>query len=256
MSGCNFCSVLVTGANRGIGLELVKQLLGQPKPPQKLFATCRDPQGSGAQELKKLASKHPNLVILQLESTDEGSIEAAAQEAEAHLAGKGLTLLINNAGIMPPSTLESVTQDDMLSVFHTNVVGPMMITKAFLPMLIAAAKTTSGKGPGGCRPAVINFSTIGGSIGNAPHMGTFPVIAYRCSKRALNMLTQCQALEYKDKGILCVAIHPGWVKTDLGTDKAALEVKDSVAGILRVLSGLSEEQNGRVVDWEGRVVPW
>ncbi|XP_042336698.1 C-factor-like [Sceloporus undulatus] len=256
MSGGHYCSVLVTGANRGIGLEMVKQFLGLPKPPQKVFATCRDPQGSSAQALKTLASKHPNLVILKLESTDEASIKAAAKEAEAHLAGNGLNLLVNNAGIMPPSTLESVTQEDMLSVYRVNVLGPMMITKAFLHLLTLAAKKSSGKELSCSKAAVINVSSIGGSIGNAPSMDTFPVVAYRCSKVALNMLTRCQALEFNKRGILCVALHPGWVKTDLGTDKAELTTEDSVRGILRVFSCLSEEQNGRVVDWEGRIVPW
>nr|XP_020653499.1 uncharacterized protein LOC110081264 isoform X2 [Pogona vitticeps] len=256
MAEAHFCSVLVTGANRGIGLELVKQLLGLPKPPQWVFATCRDPQGAGAQELKKLASKHANLVILQLEATDEGSIKAAAKEAEARLAGKGLTLLINNAGVMPPSTLDSVTQEDMLSVYRINVLGPMEVTKAFLPLLTMAAQQSNEKGLSSRRAAVINVSSIGGSIGNPPSFQTFPVIAYRCSKTALNMLTRCQALEYKGRGILCVAIHPGWVKTDLGTDKATLDVGDSVRGILRVISSLCEEHAGRVVDWQGRLVPW
>ncbi|XP_054856385.1 C-factor-like [Eublepharis macularius] len=256
MTRGNFCSVLVTGANRGIGFELVKQLLGLPKPPQWIFATCRDPRDARAQELKTLASKHPNLVILQLEATDEVTIKAAAKEAEAHLAGKGINLLINNAGVMPPSTLESVTQEDMLSVYRINVVGPMLVTKAFLPLLKAAAKQSKEKGWCCSKAAVINTSTIGSSIGNPPSMNTFPVISYRCAKTALNMLTRCQALEYKEDGILCAAIHPGWVKTDMGTEKAELEVEESVRGILNVLSNLSEEQSGRVVDWQGKLMAW
>ncbi|XP_062997437.1 C-signal-like [Elgaria multicarinata webbii] len=254
MSGGYFYSVLVTGANRGIGLELVRQLLGQARPPRWVFATCRDP--AKAQELKKLGSKHPGLVILRLESTDEASIEASAKEAETHLAGSGLNLLINNAGIMLPSTLELVTQEEMLNVYHVNVVGPMLVTKAFLPLLKTAAQRSSRRGLSCGRAAVINVSTIGSSIGNPPSMDTFPVISYRCSKTALNMLTRCQALEYKDDSILCAALHPGWVKTELGTDKAELTVEESVSGILEVLSSLSEEQNGRVVDWEGKPVLW
>ncbi|XP_053127483.1 C-factor-like [Hemicordylus capensis] len=256
MSGGDFCSVLVTGANRGIGLEMVKQLLGRPKPPQWVFATCRDPQGEKAKALKTLASNHPSLVILQFESTDEASIQALAKEVTARLAGGGLNLLINNAGVMPPSTLASVTEEDMMSIYHINVIGPMLLAKACLPLLRAAAEKSSRKGLSCSRAAVINITSIGGSIGNPPSMNMFPVIAYRCSKAALNMLTRCQALEYNCYGILCAAIHPGWVKTDLGTNKAELTVEESVRGILSVLSGLSEEQNGRVVDWRGEPVPW
>ncbi|CAI5781916.1 Uncharacterized protein PODLI_1B042314 [Podarcis lilfordi] len=256
MSGAHFHSVLVTGANRGIGLEMVKQLLQLREPPKWVFATCRDPHGGRSQELRSLASKHPCLVILQLESTDEASIKAAAKEVEVHLAGSGLNLLINNAGIMPPSTLESVDKEDMLSVYRINLIGPMLVTQAFLPMLKTAAKKSNRKGLSCSRAAIINVSTIGSSIGRPPSMAMFPVISYRCSKTALNMLTRCQSLEYKDDGILCVALHPGWVKTEMGTEKAELTVQESVQGIIQVLSSINEEKNSRLVDWEGRIVPW
>ncbi|TFJ95994.1 MFS transporter [Platysternon megacephalum] len=189
-------SVLVTGANRGIGLELVKQLVRKPNPPGWIFATCRDPEGARAQELKNLASKHPNLVILQLEATDPESIQATAKKAEAHLGGSGLNLLINNAGVMPESTLESATAADMLAVYKINVVGPMLVTQfnskdkrtqsvslqAFLPLLKKAAQDTTQTGLSCGKAAIINVSTIGASIGNTPSMATFPVISYRCSK--------------------------------------------------------------------------
>ncbi|XP_065423837.1 uncharacterized protein LOC101949471 isoform X3 [Chrysemys picta bellii] len=218
-SGGNVQSVLVTGANRGIGLELVKQLVRKPNPPGWIFATCRDLEGARAQELKNLASKHPNLVILQLEATDPTSIQAAAKKAEAHLGGSGLNLLINNAGVMPESTLESATAADMLAVYKINVVGPMLVTQAFLPLLKKAAQESIQTGLSCSKAAIINVSTIGGSIGNTPSMATFPVISYRCSKTALNMLTRCQSVRYKEDGILCTALHPGWVKTELGTAK-------------------------------------
>ncbi|XP_048371144.1 C-factor-like [Sphaerodactylus townsendi] len=256
MAGETICNVLVTGANRGIGLELVKQFLGLPNPPKIIFATCRDPQDGRAQELKKLACKHPNLVILKLELTNEETIKAAAKEVEARLAGKGLNLLMNNAGIMPPSTLESMTKEDMLSVYNTDLVGPMLVTKAFLPLVKAAAKQSKEKGFSCCKAAIINTSTIGSSMGNPPSMNTFPVISYRCAKAALNMLTRCQALEYKEDGILCAAIHPGWVKTDMGTEKAELTVEESARGILKTLSKLSEEHSGRFLNWKGDFVAW
>nr|XP_056718666.1 C-factor-like [Euleptes europaea] len=255
MAGGTVERVLVTGANRGIGLELVKQFLGSPDPPKTVFATCRDPQ-NGAQELKKLACKHPNLVILKLEVTDEESIKATAKEVEAHLAGKGLNLLINNAGVMPPSTLESLTQEDMLSVYKINLIGPMMITKAFLPLMKTAAKQCKEKELSCSKAAIINTSTIGSSMGTPPSMKVFPVISYRCAKAALNMLTRCQALEYKKDGILCAAIHPGWVKTDMGTDKAEITAEESVRGIRKVISGLSEEHSGRFLNWQGDYVAW
>ncbi|XP_065423511.1 uncharacterized protein LOC135975652 isoform X4 [Chrysemys picta bellii] len=153
------------------------------------------------------------------EATDPTSIQAAAKKAEAHLGGSGLNLLINNAGVMPESTLESATAADMLAVYKINVVGPMLVTQAFLPLLKKAAQESTQTGLSCSKAAIINVSTIGGSIGNTPSMATFPVISYRCSKTALNMLTRCQSVRYKEDGILCTALHPGWVKTELGTAK-------------------------------------
>nr|XP_023969811.1 C-factor-like [Chrysemys picta bellii] len=128
--------------------------------------------------------------------------------------------------------------------------------QAFLPLLKKAAQESTQTGLSCGKAAIINVSTIGGSIGNTPSMAIFPVISYRCSKTALNMLTRCQSVRYKEDGILCTALHPGWVKTELGTAKAELTVEDSVQGILKVLSTLSEKHHGIVVDWTGRNVPW
>ncbi|XP_042293979.1 C-factor-like [Sceloporus undulatus] len=256
-SGGPIGSVLVTGANRGIGLELVKRFLAKANPPKVVFATCRDPEGPRAQELRALASKHPNLAILQLETTDPKSIQAAAKKAEARLGGAGLNLLINNAGIMPACTLESATSEHMLDVYNTNLVGPMLVTKEFLPLLRKAAHASVHKGMGCGKATIINMSTILGSIEKAPeHYALFPVVSYRCSKAALNMLTKLQSMGFKEEGILCVAIHPGWVKTDLGTEKADLTVEESVKGIMDVLCNLSEKQHGILVTWEGKTLPW
>ncbi|XP_010167317.1 uncharacterized protein LOC104525768, partial [Antrostomus carolinensis] len=122
-------SLLVTGANRGIGLGLVQQLLGLPKPPKWVFAGCRDPKGQRAQELRNLASKHPNLVIVPLEVTDPASIKAAAAKVEEQLGGSGLNLLINNAGISKPKLLENETLENMTQVYSTNTIGPLLVSQ-------------------------------------------------------------------------------------------------------------------------------
>ncbi|XP_053904667.1 uncharacterized protein LOC128848649 isoform X2 [Malaclemys terrapin pileata] len=182
MAGFHVHSVLVTRSNRGIGLELIKHFIGKPNPPEVIFATCRDPEGVRAQELQKLASKHPNVVILQL-ATDSASIESAAKKAETHLGGTGLNLLINNAGVMPPRTLESATPEDMLSVYNTNVIGPLLVTQAFLPLLKKAAQGSNQKGMSCSKAAIVNISTVLGSIEKTPETFSFvPVVSYRCSK--------------------------------------------------------------------------
>ncbi|XP_074839200.1 C-signal-like [Carettochelys insculpta] len=260
MAGLNLCSVLVTGAKQGIGLELVKQLLGNSNPPEWVFATCRDAAGERMQELQKLEAKHPNLVIVALDVTDPASIKAAAARVETHLKGSGLNLLINNTGIVKLNTLESETPEDMALVYATNVTGPLLVSQAFLPLLKQAAQGSPQTGLSCSKAAIVNISSEGGSIQNVCGWRTVQIISYRCSKAALNMLTKCQALGYGGDGILSVAVHPGWVQTDMGNSisaqQAPLTVEASVRGMLHVLSTLCEKHNGAFVNWEGEVLPW
>ncbi|XP_008940414.1 PREDICTED: LOW QUALITY PROTEIN: uncharacterized oxidoreductase C663.09c-like, partial [Merops nubicus] len=123
-------SVLVTGSNRGIGLELVRQLAAGPRPPQHLFpATCRDPEGPRGKALQELAAQHPNIKLVQLDTVNLPSIQRAVQTVGSHLKDQGLNLLINNAGVSSHATLRSLDSQEMLSVFATNVVGPLQVTK-------------------------------------------------------------------------------------------------------------------------------
>uniref|UniRef100_A0A8C3QWX4 GSFK dehydrogenase n=1 Tax=Cyanoderma ruficeps TaxID=181631 RepID=A0A8C3QWX4_9PASS len=252
-------SVVVTGANRGLGLGFVQHFLRMPKPPQWIFATCRDPKGQGAQELQNLASKHPSLVIISLEVADPASIKAAAAKVGEHLGGSGLNLLINNAGILKLNTLDTETLEDMTQVYTTNTIGPLLMGQAFLPLLKKAAQGSPGSGLSCSKAAIVNMSSYAGSIQDMYVWEFGQVVSYRCSKAALNMLSKCQSLAYKEHGILCVALHPGWVQTDMGgagSFKPPLTVDDSVQGMLKVLSSISEKETGTFLDWEGKVIPW
>ncbi|XP_005052497.1 PREDICTED: C-factor-like isoform X3 [Ficedula albicollis] len=252
-------SVLVTGANRGLGLGLVQHFLRMPKPPQWIFAGCRDPKGQRAQELQNLASKHPNIIIIPLEVANPASIKAAAAKVGEHLGGSGLNLLINNAGMVKSNTLDTETLEDMSEVYTTNTIGPLLMGQAFLPLLKKAAQGSPGSGLSCSRAAMVNISSIGGSIGSFFAWDIVQATSYRCSKAALNMLSKCQSLAYKEHGILCVALHPGWVQTDLGAAAGhppPTTVDDSVQGMLKVLSSLSEKDTGAFLDWEGKVIPW
>ncbi|XP_053808827.1 C-factor-like isoform X1 [Vidua chalybeata] len=253
------CSVLVTGANRGLGLGFVQHFLRMPNPPQWIFATCRDPKGQRAQELQNLASKHPNVVIIALEVANPASIKAAAAKVGEHLGGSGLNLLINNAGMVKPKMLEAETLEDMTETYTTNTVGPLLMGQAFLPLLKKAAQGSPGSGLSCSKAAIVNMSSIGGSIASSFGWELMQITSYRCSKAALNMLSRCQSLAYKEHGILCIALHPGWVQTDMGSSAGhtpPVTVDDSVQGMLKVLSSLSEKDTGAFLDWEGNVIPW
>ncbi|KAM3828556.1 C-signal-like [Vipera latastei] len=249
-------SILVTGSNRGIGLELIQQLVKMAEPPELIFATCRTPDGPGGKTLNELASKHSNIHIIQLEVEDQSSVKAAASAVESLLHGKGLNLLINNAGVNSYATLETVEQQEMLSAFNTNVVGPILMVKEFLPLLKKAAGEAAIKEMSCQRAAIINVTSKLASIERGFEVMKGPMYPYRASKAALNMVTVCFALELKEEGILCTLIHPGWVKTDMGTEQAPVTVQKSVQGILNVLANLSSASNGAFLDWEGKRLPW
>ncbi|KAL8194861.1 UNVERIFIED_CONTAM: hypothetical protein K2H54_037256, partial [Gekko kuhli] len=251
----NARSVLVTGSNRGIGLELIRQLVGNSKRPEWIFATCRDPEGPRAQELKKLAAQHHEVKIIALDVTDPSSIQAAVTKVTDLLKGAGLNLLINNAGMAKSRTMESETAEDMAEVYKNNVIGPMMVTQAFLPLLRKASRESRQKGMSCSKAAIVNVSSEGGSITNIFIFDLMAVVGYRCSKAALNMLTRCQSLGYAEDEILCIALHPGWVQTDMGGSAAPMPVDASVRAILNTLGRLSEKDNGTFVNWEGAVVP-
>ncbi|XP_039358534.1 C-factor-like isoform X2 [Mauremys reevesii] len=205
--------------------------------------------------LQELAAKYPPVRLIQLDAVSLASVRAAVKEVESQLNGRGLNLLINNAAVNSYATLQSVQPEEMISVFTTNVVGPIQVAKEFLPLLKRAAEE-AGKEELSCsKAAIINMSTKVGSIELCFNVLEIPMYPYRASKAALNMVTRCLAAELKDAGILCTAIHPGWVKTDMGTEKAPLTVECSVKGILSVLAGLSQATTGVFLDWEGKSLP-
>lgn len=259
-------NILVTGTNRGIGLELVKQLVEGTGQETHIYACCRAPEGTRAEALRDLTTQYAGkITIIKLEMSDEGSISTAVQAVNEQIGSGGLNLLINNAAINKPdipAPLSASGKKDMMDVYETNVVGPFLLTKMFLPLLQRAAEMDSPEKDKGdkmsCRrSAIINISTLVSSIEKCPE--TFPIAQmypYRTSKAALNMLTRCQAEDFKRHNILVTAVHPGWVRTEMGGEKAPLTTQDSVLGMLSVMSSLSNKDSGMLLDWQGNTIPW
>lgn len=246
-------SVLITGANRGLGLQMVRQLLDSPNRPQKIIATARNP--AAAKELQELAKSHPNVHVLPLDVTSDSSVDAAAQSVESIVGADGLNCLINNAAINIASELDTVTRDAMMKTYESNTVAPLFVTKAFLPLLRRAA--AEGSDMGIQRAAVINVSSVLGSVQlNWGEGASFKSYAYRASKSALNMVTRSLAVDLEAEKILCVALHPGWVRTDMGGPTAPLSPEESISSVLSVISGLTEKHHGGYVDYTGKSLPW
>ncbi|MDY7095855.1 MAG: SDR family oxidoreductase [Acidobacteriota bacterium] len=229
--------VLITGANRGLGLEMARQCLEQG---DRGFAACRNPQD--AAELLELQRHHGDgLTLVEVELADDASIRQALETVGQHT--DGLDLLLNNAGVMPlhetPETLDGATLDE---TFHINCTAPMLVVREALPLLRR-----------GTQPKVLNISSSLGSLTNKTTGGLY---AYCASKAALNMLSRTLAHDLHRHGITVVAIHPGWVQTDMGGPRAPLEAPEAVRGILQVAATVSLQQSGQFLTWEGEEHPW
>ncbi|XP_024136468.1 C-factor [Oryzias melastigma] len=253
----NCGSVLVTGASRGLGLQIVENLASGEFSPRKIIAAARNV--AGAEKLQELAGKYPHIHVLTLDVVSQESIEKCAEEVDLLLQEDGLNCLINNAGINVLADFHSVTAEKMIENFHTNAVAPLMITKAFLPLLKRAAAREAADGVMGIqRAAVINITSLLGSVqlNWGEGANNFKWYPYRTSKSALNMVSRSMAVDLEPDGILCTAIHPGWVRTDMGGMMAPLSPEESISSVLSVIGGLTEKDHGSFLNFTGDQLPW
>lgn len=228
---------LITGANRGIGLEFTRHIL---RRGERVFATCRKP--TTATSLHDLSSDYRSLVsIVQLDVSDPASIDASFETVNE--LTDALDLLVNNAGIqLSDDHLGTLKMDEMLHTFAVNSIGPMLVCQRYLDLLQA-----------GESPRIVNISSWRGSLAWYEDRRFY---TYSASKAALNMMTKRLAVETQAMGIIAVMIHPGWVMTDMGGPRAQITQDESVSGMLRVIDNLSIEDNGRFLGWDGKEVPW
>ena len=229
-------TVLVTGGNKGIGLEVCRQLA---RADYHVILSARSSErGQGAVE--KLKKEGLKVDFLQLDVADEKSIARAVKELESKI--KALHVLVNNAAILRTwqGTILDVTADELRETFNTNVVGPVMLTKALLPLLEAG------------RPArVINVSSLLGSV--AQMEDGWP--GYGISKAALNAATRKFALALKSRGISVNAASPGWVKTEMGTEDAPLSLEQGGRNIARLVTDFPAEITNKFLQEHGEH-PW
>jgi NAD(P)-dependent dehydrogenase (short-subunit alcohol dehydrogenase family) len=223
---------VVTGANRGIGLEFVKQLTARG---EEVDATAREL--ADASELQALARPGVRLRLHPLDVADDASVASFAEQ----LPAGPVDVLINNAGVSGVKGGEPIDPADILRVFNVNAVGTLRVVRALLPRL------REGKGK-----KIINLTSVLGSIAEADG-GRF---AYRLSKTALNMATKILADDLRAEGFRTVALHPGWVQTRMGGSAAPVPPEQSIRGMLRIIDGLTAEQSGRTFDFQGREIPW
>ena len=232
--------VVITGANRGLGLELARQCVARG---DAVWAGCRKPQAATA-----LAALGP-ASILPLDIADAPSIGAFGRAVAADI--EGLDLLINNAGVNATAFGADAAHTGVLELdaalfmaqMQVNAVGPMILSRVLLPLL---RKSESA--------VVANMSSQLGSLALGAQM--LRDIGYNASKAALNMITAALAGTLGPEGITVVTIHPGWVKTDMGGPEAPMTPEASARSVLATIAGLETGDNGRFLNWDGATHPW
>eukprot|EP00117_Sycon_ciliatum_P023362 scpid67771/ scgid19883/ Uncharacterized oxidoreductase C663.09c len=259
-------SILITGANRGLGLEFVKQILQKSDGATKhIFAAHRSPLGSdGTQQIEQLSKEHSGRVhLVQIDVTDQDTIKKAAQFVETIVGGDGLNVLVNNSGVASWQTsLDDVTFETLDHHLKANTIGPILVLKGFHALLKRAAEVNKDMLLGWQRAAVLYTTTIMASLELADK-GNFSVenpmvrfYSYRASKGALNVLGHSLTPELSEQGIASLLFHPGWVRTDMGGEQGDLSPEESIAGVLNVAQRLDKDTNGKCVSWEGEIIPW
>jgi NAD(P)-dependent dehydrogenase (short-subunit alcohol dehydrogenase family) len=235
--------IVITGASRGLGLELARR---HAERGDRVLATCRRPGDAPA--LADLAAAGPERVkVARLDLADPRSIDEASDAAGAWLGA--VDILWSNAGIYPGSPGTGVEQGpigtlraaDGVEVLATNAVGPILVARAFLPLLKR-----------GARPRLAAMSSGYGSLED--NRGT--PYWYGASKAALGMLHRSLAFDPEARGVVVLIVSPGWVQTDMGGANAPTPVSEAVAGLMRVVDGAGPDDNGAFLDWRGRRVPW
>ena len=229
-------TVLITGANRGLGFEFARQYATDG---WRVFAACRNP--TTASELKRLAQdRRGKLTVVAMDVTDAASVKNAATQ----LKDVAVDLLINSAGIggAPGQKTGDVDYESWAQVLNVNTMGPLRVLESFCDHIAASE-----------RKLVVTITSGMGSLAENTSGGSIP---YRSSKAAVNMAMRSAAIDLAPRGITCVLLNPGWVRTDMGGPKAPLSPQESVTAMRHLIETLGPAQSGKFYNFDGREYPW
>lgn len=231
---------LITGANRGLGLEFVRQI--STASNSNIILACVRSLNGELDDLKALAKgKESQIHVIECDTGNVSSIRKCGEEVTKILSGRKLTYLLNNAGInsRPGRTALDVTAEEIRQHIEVNVIGPAEVVRAVEQHL-------------GSGSTILNMTSGLGSIG----LGIVKHTAYAISKGALNMLTVHQAEALKEKDVRVIVVDPGWVQTRMGGEGAVLTPEESISGMLKILHDQSKDDSGSFYRYNGEKLPW
>ena len=229
----NQYQVLITGANRGIGLEFTKQYAADG---WKVLACCREPESADA--LKALARANENIQIFALDVGNFDQIDALALQ----LKDEAIDVLINNAGVYPQSSFGDTNYDDWAAAFKINSMASLKTAEAFVQQIT--------------RSQLKKIATLTSKMGSIDDNSGGESYIYRSSKTAVNMVMKSLSIDLKPYGISVVTLHPGWVQTDMGGANGSINTQTSVTGLRRVIDALSLENTGKFIAYDGKPINW
>ncbi|MEM7563452.1 MAG: SDR family oxidoreductase [Pseudomonadota bacterium] len=228
-------TVLITGANRGIGLELTRQFLQQG---WAVLACCRNP--SAAPQLTALTQESNQIEIFQMDVTDYQQVT----DLSAQLKDRPIDLLLSNAGIYGPKSITFGEVDAIVwrEVLEVNTIAPLMLVQAFAGQVAASHKKL--------------IAIVSSKVGSIADNGSGGSYMYRSSKTAVNQVMKSLSIDLSARGVSVFSLHPGWVATDMGGPNAEISVEQSVAGLMTILQSAGPDQNGQFLEYNGATIPW
>jgi len=228
-------TILITGANRGIGLELTEQFAADG---WTVLACCRNP--ADAKALLALGNRYPAIELHALEVTDYAQMASLS----AQLRDRAIDILLSNAGIYGPrgANFGDVEAEAWREVFEVNSIAPLMLVQAFVEQVAASRQKL--------------VAVISSKMGSIADNGSGGSYIYRSSKTAVNQVVRNLSIDLAGRGISALSLHPGWVQTEMGGANAETSVSDSAAGLKAILQGAGSEQNGQFLEFNGALIPW
>jgi NAD(P)-dependent dehydrogenase (short-subunit alcohol dehydrogenase family) len=225
--------VLITGANRGLGLEFTRQYAADG---WDVLACCREPKSASG--LQSIANTHSNVQIFALDVANFAQIDALALQ----LKDQAIDVLINNAGVYPPSSFGSVNYNAWAEGFKVNSMAPLKMAEAFVQHVT--------------RSHLKKIATLTSKMGSIDDNTSGESYSYRASKTAVNMVMKSLSIDLKPYGISVVTLHPGWVQTDMGGSNGLINAHTSVTGLRNVIEHLNLSSTGKFIAYDGKEIAW